>query len=499
MTSLRGWEWVCAMIKWSDEEKQRYMSVLFQSCVINEYVILHKQTSSGKNRLSRPNNPTSTQNFLELMENQLSSSGISSEDSHRLRFSDESRKIWTLDEKDPDRFERRIPFMPKINDIDWAKIGNSSECISNAREVSDNTKECHRGHCSFLGPGDDKKWYGTCNFKPEGKWDQQTNRLIDVCAQSGHPAFPFISVLSWGTLMRKHGRNTIHFTAGSEKQYVYNAHHSISKSVQCLRNSVELVKRLFWKHARSGVSWSEYVHFRRKWTVVTTAGSARSWFFGKKLTQDTRRRGKLLARTLKKKGSKWCFQKDNFALQAKEQDSSEQSRKKCTAQMVRMWTMDWWIFLLHAASTLYLEPILQVHGNWPCSWCQCSLSHNVHESTFRSRQHLETKPMFGWSNPEAQIGTWMSFDTENQKIFLKKLLTNVCKIKRKSIPKVKGQKHIFLFIKKFGSTCSSMNSVTDTSVKSKSRKLSVNWWTFARKGDRWRISLEIHWKFIGNS
>ena len=55
------------------------------------------------------------------------------------------------------------------------------------------------------------------------------------------------------------------------------------------------------------------------------------------------------------------------------------------------------------------------------------------ESRFRSPHLLETKPKFGWSYPEAQIVTWMSYDTENQKIFLKKLLKNVCKIKIKSI------------------------------------------------------------------
>ena len=36
---------------------------------------------------------TSAQNCMELMDNQLSSSGIFSQDSHRLRFSDKSRKI----------------------------------------------------------------------------------------------------------------------------------------------------------------------------------------------------------------------------------------------------------------------------------------------------------------------------------------------------------------------------------------------------------------------
>ena len=43
----------------------------------------------------------------------------------------------------------------------------------------------------------------------------------------------------------------------------------------------------------------------------------------------------------------------------------------------------------------------------------------------------------------------MSHDTENQKISLKKLLTNVCKIMIKSVPKVKGQMTAFLFMNEF--------------------------------------------------
>ena len=60
--------------------------------------------------------------------------------------------------------------------------------------------------------------------------------------------------------------------------------------------------------------------------------------------------------------------------------------------------------------------------------------------------------------PEAQTAAWMSYDTENQKIFLKKLLTNVCKIKIKSNrqfkkdSKVKSQMMAFLFMKGFGRT-----------------------------------------------
>ena len=65
--------------------------------------------------------------------------------------------------------------MSMFNDIDWTQHKNSDVCLSNAREASDYAKEFQRGHWSFLGPGDEEKWYGTCNYKPEGKWDQHAN------------------------------------------------------------------------------------------------------------------------------------------------------------------------------------------------------------------------------------------------------------------------------------------------------------------------------------
>ena len=46
-------------------------------------------------------------------------------------------------------------------------------------EVSDHAKKFQRGHWSFLGPGDEEKCYGTCNYKSEGKWNQQVNQMIE--------------------------------------------------------------------------------------------------------------------------------------------------------------------------------------------------------------------------------------------------------------------------------------------------------------------------------
>ena len=47
-----------------------------------------------------------------------------------------------------------------FNDIGWTKNGNSAECVSNARKVSDFAKGCQRGHWSFLGPGREENCMG---------------------------------------------------------------------------------------------------------------------------------------------------------------------------------------------------------------------------------------------------------------------------------------------------------------------------------------------------
>ena len=59
--------------------------------------------------------------------------------------------------------------MSMFNDIDWTKRGNSERCISNAEQVKNYAERFSRGHWTFLGPGDEKKWYGTLSYTPEGK------------------------------------------------------------------------------------------------------------------------------------------------------------------------------------------------------------------------------------------------------------------------------------------------------------------------------------------
>ena len=100
--------------------------------------------------------------------------------------------------------------------------------------------------------------------------------------------------------------------------------------------------------------------------------------------------------------------------------------------------MDLGTLLHHAESTHYmgLDGILK--QNLACTSTQSlvqllmprlSVFIMFMDARFRSFLHPETKPKFGWSHPEAHVAAWTSYDTENHKIFLKKLLTIVCRIK----------------------------------------------------------------------
>ena len=70
---------------------------------------------------------------------------------------------------DPETFGDRIIFMSTFNDIDWNKRHNEEECLSNSEHNRDHMKRFSQGHSTFLGLGDEAKWYRNRIFKPEGE------------------------------------------------------------------------------------------------------------------------------------------------------------------------------------------------------------------------------------------------------------------------------------------------------------------------------------------
>ena len=112
----------------------------------------------------------------------------------------------------PESFTGRIIFMSMFNDISWGSKDNETECESNAQLVSLFAKRFRAGQRSFLGPGSEKKWYSTQEYKPQGEWDSVAEKMMVTLAESGHPIFR--STSRRGVLKSKGGgKLSIHFCA----------------------------------------------------------------------------------------------------------------------------------------------------------------------------------------------------------------------------------------------------------------------------------------------
>ena len=117
-----------------------------------------------------------------------------------------------------------------FNDIEWTKRGNSGTCVFNSEQVKNYAKRFSRGHWTFLGLGDEKKWYGTLSHTPKGKWDSTTTPMVERFRETGHPVFKSISALSRGILKRKCNRDTIHFNAdASNTEILFRTIHSANQ------------------------------------------------------------------------------------------------------------------------------------------------------------------------------------------------------------------------------------------------------------------------------
>ena len=62
--------------------------------------------------------------------------------------------------------------MSMFNDIVWDAKGNDALCVNKSKTIKEYADRFPRGHWSFLGPGSEKKWYGTYDCKPDGSWNR---------------------------------------------------------------------------------------------------------------------------------------------------------------------------------------------------------------------------------------------------------------------------------------------------------------------------------------
>ena len=78
---------------------------------------------------------------------------------------------------EPEHSNVRIIFMSMYNDIVWQEKGNTERCEYNSQTVANYACRFPRGRWS-LGPGSEKKWYGTYSDKPDGAWDKTAEQMM---------------------------------------------------------------------------------------------------------------------------------------------------------------------------------------------------------------------------------------------------------------------------------------------------------------------------------
>ena len=192
------------------------------------------------------------------------------------RFSRRSRKTWKSEISN-----LRIWRSTHLHvNVQWYRMdrGNSEECISNSEKVKNYAKRFPRGHWTFLGPGDEKKWYGTLSNPLEGKWGSIAAQMVVRFKETNHPVFKSISALS-RTLKRKNNRDAIHFNAdASITELLFRTIHSANQLGIC-----GAVFKLVWR-VRSKAEWVRAdfgkVRGKRKRAVIEECETARSKSFG---------------------------------------------------------------------------------------------------------------------------------------------------------------------------------------------------------------------------
>ena len=95
-----------------------------------------------------------------------------------MRILKQIQSMMTETKCEPEHFKDRINFMSMYNDIEWDRRGTKDRCEHNSQMIANCARRFPRGHWSFLGPGSEKKWYGTCNEKLDGSWDRIAERMM---------------------------------------------------------------------------------------------------------------------------------------------------------------------------------------------------------------------------------------------------------------------------------------------------------------------------------
>ena len=72
--------------------------------------------------------------------------------------------------------------MSMFSDFVWGTRGNHENCMASSMNIAAYAKKFPQGCWSFLGPGCQKKWYGTHVGKPNGEWNKTAEvMMLNFC------------------------------------------------------------------------------------------------------------------------------------------------------------------------------------------------------------------------------------------------------------------------------------------------------------------------------
>ena len=151
--------------------------------------------------------------------------------------------------------------MSMFNDIVWDAKGNDEICENDLMTIKQYPRRIPRDHWSFLGPGSEKKWYGTYDHKPHGSRDRIAEKMLLNFAGSGHPVFHGTSALERGEIGRKgSGKKSIHFNGSTQniELLLFVNQLSIHGAVaDMIRENYQLARELWWnpKHQVNWIKW----------------------------------------------------------------------------------------------------------------------------------------------------------------------------------------------------------------------------------------------------
>ena len=119
------------------------------------------------------------------------------EDVPRTHFNGNPQSDSTDDSRNtPENFTGRIIFMSMFNDIVGDAKGTMKYVKTKQRQLNIMQKDSFpRDHWSFPGLGSEKKWYGTCDCKPDGPWNRTAEKMLLNFAETEHPVFRGTSAL----------------------------------------------------------------------------------------------------------------------------------------------------------------------------------------------------------------------------------------------------------------------------------------------------------------